>query len=231
MEAPPFLKIFDIDEAGKNLELRAKFGSCRIRMKWYQFEVRPDAARIYEHSDDSQQGFQALGNYLFDFDNVQKRRDEEYKEFVQLRYRFTWLRQAREDASRRMENDETRRIKTEMVEKTSALKKLDEVPAPTNTQRIQKEMLVEKIKQLQAQLDALQPTVVIDAFNQSVENLCYCRHMWRRIFQRQLANKTLSGQDDGLTSVWSEQRALVFQLQNDLPALEKSLMRVPVITN
>lgn len=175
---PPFLKIFDIDEAGQRLELRAKFGSCRIRMEWYQFEVRPDAARIYEHSDDSQPGFQALGNYLFDFDNVQKRRDEEYREFVQLRYRFTWLRQAREDASKRIDTEAD-----------------------------------------------------IGGFNQSVENLCYCRHMWRRIFQRQLANKTLSGNDDGLTSVWSEQRALVFQLQNDLPALEKSLMRVPVITN
>lgn len=61
-------------------------------------------------------------------------------------------------------------------------------------------------------------------FENIVRALVGCNHMWKRIFGRQLASKRLSKNDDGLSSVWDEQQMLVYNLINNLPPLEPSLM-------
>jgi hypothetical protein len=202
----PFLHIEKIDTNAQTLVLRVTVGVYSVELKWFQFEVRPDAEEIYTASNSEQEGWAALSNYLWDFDKIQERRDKEYKDFVRLRGNFTWARQ----------DDESVKLLQNQLQ--DAKRNVENLSEP-----IARDIARKRVNALDTQLRALLAKNPRQRFTQSIEELCFCQHMWRRIYQKQLASKQLSRHDEGLTSVWSEQRQLAFTLQNYLSPLEDAI--------
>jgi hypothetical protein len=208
-QSRPFLHIVAINKDAQKLTLGVRKGTFTVELEWFQFEVRPDVEAVYTYSESNLVGWIELSEYLWDFDAIQARRDKEYKDFVRLRQNFTWARQHNEDV-KLLQNklEDAKRVVSEC------------------TQNVAKQIAQKHADAIETQLQTLMSTNPWDAFKRAIKELCFCEHMWRRVYQRQLAARQLSKHDEGLTSVWSEQSQLAYTLQNYLPPLEQALSLV-----
>lgn len=215
----PFLQIAAIDSTKEELLLRPRRQPSQftLTLAWFQFHARLDFEGIFIHSDASLANYDALGDYLFNFEAVQKRRSEEYREFVKLRTRLTRLRQMREDhfgeKLRVMAEEDFVKFNPDFGDKNvnldDYLSKLS-----VKTQRL------DELKDPSNQIEAI--------FEDCARKMINCPYMWLRVYFKQLNEKTLSVHDGGLSSVADEQRSILSNLINRLPPLEPSLAtRIP----